>query len=199
MNLASVYSFNIMLLNNDNIIYSLMRDEYMPVYVKLAVPVGFAFVGVALYPFMILPMTAPLKKKLNDFQYKMLNLGLIVASVAIPAIPTDPKVLALGDINEINGALSVFLFLGFFPAVVGYKLLGWNKWPLVALSIVTFAAGAAQIYFTSESILAKMTTKVVKTYSENMEEMNNFYRFDRQENQSPYANGVMDNQFTPSP
>lgn len=113
----------------------------------------------------------------------MLNLGLILASVLVPAIPSDPKVLSLGDINDINGALSVFLFLGFFPAVVGYKLLGWNKWPLIVLSIVTFIMGAIQIYFTSEGIVQKIwpSPSEATKYNPAMEKKDNFYRFDRED------------------
>merc|ERR1712176_654578 len=89
---------------------------------------------------------------MSSFAYLMINIGLVIVSAVVPAIPKDKDSLKLEDFNDLNGALSLFFFMGIFPLLVGYKLLNYNLPVLTIVSVITFAMGVAQFWMTLQEL-----------------------------------------------
>lgn len=158
--IASAYAFNTRLLPpidvGNGVVTAIVADIRLPQAARLAVPIGFALVGVAMFPFMVLPMTAPLKKSLSNTNFFLLNAGIIGSAAIIPMIPSRADVLGLETLNIVNGALSLFLFLGLMPALVGPVLLKWRAWPLVAVALATFLLMVGQLALTAIDLASKV-------------------------------------------
>jgi len=92
---------------------------------------GMAFVTMCIFPLMIIPMVAPMKKKYGN----MTMFGVILAIVFVTFIGTF-FVKSLDVANAVCGAFSVFFLVGLFPGLIAYHYNG-KHW--------TFSAGLMAI------------------------------------------------------
>lgn len=89
------------------------------------------------YPIMLLPMVAPIRNSRYKSTVTPVTIGIVLASLGVAWFCED-----LGFLNVINGALTVGVFVGLVPAVVGISLLGMSK---LWLGLLCFVCAATSI------------------------------------------------------
>lgn len=93
------------------------------------------------YPLMLLPMAAPVK---NPW-WRNFTKVIIVALVAFVACLLH----SLGKVNIVTGAISVFIFVGLIPAIIGRKLLDEGLVKMIALCLLCFVGMVLGLMYTS--------------------------------------------------
>jgi len=81
VNLAACYAFsNALMVDDATLVKALMGGQTASnwtSYFYVIIPIGFIFVSISMYPFMLLPMTAPLKKKLGKNMFIGVNVAVV--------------------------------------------------------------------------------------------------------------------------
>mmetsp|Transcript_58954 Transcript_58954/g.172578 ORF Transcript_58954/g.172578 Transcript_58954/m.172578 type:complete len:494 (+) Transcript_58954:62-1543(+) len=95
---------------NGDVLKNLPSDRWYTVVSRLSM----SGVCLGVYPLMLYPMVAPLAESRRTMGVMGINLAALVTSF---------NVSNLGVINVLNGAVSVFFFVGLFPAVIALQVL----------------------------------------------------------------------------
>lgn len=70
-------------------------------YFYVIIPIGFIVVSISMYPFMLLPMTAPLKKKFGKNAFIGINVAVVFGTALFVAL--FKQSFPLSDLNDLNG------------------------------------------------------------------------------------------------
>lgn len=103
------------------------------------VQIGITLVVLFVYPMMMIPLVAPVKKK---WMQVLIIFGMVGATTTICLFLDN-----LAVVNVITGAVSAFFFLGLFVSVVGWRMLGYNKWLMLASLIFGVTMGTLGLIF----------------------------------------------------